>query len=55
MKKLTRERVVRIISASVSWLRVTATGGALELGVAVPEGHVQVLDALAVRLAKARA
>jgi hypothetical protein len=34
---------------------LTATGGALELGVAVPEGHVQVLDGLAARLAKARA
>lgn len=34
---------------------LTATGGALELGVAVPDSHVEVLDALAARVAEARA
>jgi hypothetical protein len=34
---------------------LTATRGALELGVAVPEVHVEVLDALAARVAEARA
>jgi hypothetical protein len=32
-----------------------ATGGALELGVAVPDRHVEVLDALAARVAEVRA
>jgi hypothetical protein len=34
---------------------LTATGGALELEVAVPETHVEVLDALAERIAEVRA
>lgn len=33
---------------------LTATGGALELGVAVPDSHVEVLDALAAGVAEAR-
>jgi hypothetical protein len=34
---------------------LTATGGGLELGVVVPDSHVEVLDALAARVAEVRA
>jgi hypothetical protein len=34
---------------------LTATGGALQLGVAVPDAYVEVLDALAARVAQVRA
>jgi hypothetical protein len=34
---------------------LTATGGALELEIAVPDSHVDVLDALAARVAEVRA
>jgi hypothetical protein len=34
---------------------LTATGGALELAVAVPDSHVEVLDGLAALVAEMRA
>jgi hypothetical protein len=34
---------------------LTATGGALELAVAVPDSHVEVLDGFAARVAEVRA
>jgi hypothetical protein len=34
---------------------LTATGGGLDLGIAVPDSHVEVLDALAARVAEVRA
>jgi hypothetical protein len=42
-------------TACCSFFTLTATGGALELGVAVPDSHVEVLDALAARVAEVRA
>ena len=49
-----RTRCARRCAARFTFT-LTATGGALELEVAVPERHVDVLDALAARVADVRA